>query len=1012
MSRFADLADHIRQHSKEIGASPRIGIDIPGLSEAFSLGDAFSSDTTTFTDEITGSPAITRSISRLGGLSVVSSLKFAVNNQDLFSDIFASGTSPNPENEEVNVYLYFDDGTAILDAEREKLFSGIISNFPELDYDQVFFRIDSQEILLKQTIGTLLTDSDAADSGIGLPEISQGKIKPIIYGDHTFLKGNNSKSLDTTASLNNLVPSVYLGVDSSDNHRWLVAGHRINEINTHSDDADQQQIWGLDPDINRFVRLATEFTVEQNTADGCIISHPNNPNFYDYIFPTGRVTSTKNGADTGNANVFSPLTDITSWDFAEKATASFVETAATTTILLSLEFAAYDNQGLTDDQVIGIKGMTYIKSTAADGATAADYTTSIGSALDAIVITDPESGANPGTRNETTFTTNTLANVGVGGVIKIQLDNNLLAGESITIDVYQYYQQLEYQPLKLIPLYFGGKGQEYGSYINDRSTSEDNFTETHADNETGLENRAGTAIGLIENGAGVIEDLFRNEINIVEENLGAELLNETGFATHAKWDTTGKCDDTGGKAEWTFAGGTLNGNLTQTAANRAGAGTNLARYRFTFTLATTVTPDGDAYLELFGSRFNDNQTIIMGNSGAIFGTGSGWLADGIHFVEFQAASDADVQSLVIRCIETTSTVGQFSIDNVSLKEVTVFDLDSFNVASNDLFTTVLSFSIIEQVDFDILVDDILKTLGSIVTYTNEDQIRMRTFVSGDGFGVSGVGSPVAEDIWEFDPQQSFLVITGENDRFRYTDSDPALYDIQITAGGYTGDGLAAAIETAMDAVSTPDMTCTYNSTTGEFTISDAGGNFTLTWDFFSASLADLLGFNSGVNNTGAASYTSTVPVWADSFIEHPIAEVNGFSLRKSQDPIITDVTVNYFLSPTTNAYQSTSNTSDVTKHAETIKGTFNNNYTQDQTTAEFHRDFLIARLFKKFYHGIINGPTANLSPIGVEGWDFVNLRHPVLNGILGSGEETQKWLLLRESLALKSLTMSIEAEQV
>ena len=141
MSRFADLADHIRQHSKRLGAKPRIGIDIPGLSKAFSVGDAFSSDTTTFTDELSGVPVILRSVNRLGGLSVVSSLQFAVTNPDLFSNIFASGSFPDPENEVVNVYLYFDDGTAILDAERERLFSGFIGDFPEIDYNRVEFKV-------------------------------------------------------------------------------------------------------------------------------------------------------------------------------------------------------------------------------------------------------------------------------------------------------------------------------------------------------------------------------------------------------------------------------------------------------------------------------------------------------------------------------------------------------------------------------------------------------------------------------------------------------------------------------------------------------------------------------------------------------------------------------------------------------------------------------------------------------------------------------------------------------
>ncbi|KKN70716.1 hypothetical protein LCGC14_0428710 [marine sediment metagenome] len=987
MSRFADLADHIRQHSKEIGASPRIGIDIPGLSEAFSLGDAFSSDTTTFTDEVTGSPAITLSASRLGGLSTIPSLQFSVSNQDLFSDLFASGGSPNPENEEVNVYLYFDDGTAILDAEREKLFSGIISDFPSLDYSHVEFQAESTDILAQQLIGTLITDSDAADTDKGLPEESQGKVRPIIYGDHVFNLGDDLRTSETGSTSNNLTPCLYLGVDSSGNHRWLVADHKVSEINAEGDDSEQQEIWGFDSTLGRFVRLFSTFTVEQNTEFGCIISHASAPQFYDHWYGLGTVTTAESESAPGRVTEFADEERVIDKDFTTASQGSLNESAQTgDNTTYTIPFPAYDDQNMDDADIIDIDYMWYADATVAGGAALGDGRLVVGgtSAVNHSLTADEN------TRVVSTASAFTKVNIALDVTFALDCVNALAAGESITLDTYQVYKRVRYTRNENLPLYFGGKGRVYGPWIQGRTTGE-----THADN-----NGEGN---LIENGAGIVESLLRDE-GVFSNILGSEILNEADFATVDKWDSTGDVNDVVGALQFVYnaGAGTLQGTATQTKANRAGLGENAVEYHLVYTVTVATAPDGDFALTLTDA-FAESTTVLSFTAGA-------------HDITFTSKATASAANFVINATESNSTQGNFSITVISLKPslslAVSFDESSLNIASKDLSTTKLSFVISDQVESNQIIDAILKTLGSVVYYNNEDQIRMRTFVSGDGFGVSGVGSPVAEDIWEFDPQQSFLVITGENDRFRYTDSDPAIYDIQITAGGYTGDGLAAAIETAMDAVSTPDMTCTYNSTTGKFTISDAGGNFTLTWDFFSASLADLLGFNSGVNNTGAASYTSTVPVWADSFIEHPIAEVNGFSLRKSQDPIITDVTVNYFLSPTTNAYQSTSNTSDVTKHAETIKGTFNNNYTRDQTTAEFHRDFLIARLFKKFYHGIINGPTANLSPIGVEGWDFVNLRHPVLNGILGSGEETQKWLLLRESLALKSLTMSIEAEQV
>ncbi len=57
---------------------------------------------------------------------------------------------------------------------------------------------------------------------------------------------------------------------------------------------------------------------------------------------------------------------------------------------------------------------------------------------------------------------------------------------------------------------------------------------------------------------------------------------------------------------------------------------------------------------------------------------------------------------------------------------------------------------------------------------------------------------------------------------------------------------------------------------------------------------------------------------------------------------------------------------------------------------EFYRDFLKVRLRRKPYEGTL---VTKLSAVGLEPWDFANIRHPILNGILGSGEETAKWIM-------------------
>jgi len=73
-------------------------------------------------------------------------------------------------------------------------------------------------------------------------------------------------------------------------------------------------------------------------------------------------------------------------------------------------------------------------------------------------------------------------------------------------------------------------------------------------------------------------------LNVLDPtSLGAECLSETDFATHAKWDTTGDFDDTGGDAEYIHSGGA--GTLTQTSANLATALVGNRYYLLTYTVS-------------------------------------------------------------------------------------------------------------------------------------------------------------------------------------------------------------------------------------------------------------------------------------------------------------------------------------------------------------------------------------------------------------------------------------------
>ncbi len=90
----------------------------------------------------------------------------------------------------------------------------------------------------------------------------------------------------------------------------------------------------------------------------------------------------------------------------------------------------------------------------------------------------------------------------------------------------------------------------------------------------------------------------------------------------------------------------------------------------------------------------------------------------------------------------------------------------------------------------------------------------------------GVGDPgqVRRDTYEIRPQSLFTVTTSNN-ALRFDPGSGAPATVTLTAGRYTGDQLASALKTAMDAGSGGDTyTVTFNGGTGTFSIVNDTGN--------------------------------------------------------------------------------------------------------------------------------------------------------------------------------------------
>ena len=102
-------------------------------------------------------------------------------------------------------------------------------------------------------------------------------------------------------------------------------------------------------------------------------------------------------------------------------------------------------------------------------------------------------------------------------------------------------------------------------------------------------------------------------------------------------------------------------------------------------------------------------------------------------------------------------------------------------------------------------------------------------------------------------------INSNNNKLYWVDSDSSAKTSTITSGNYDENTLAAAIASQMniDKTSVDIYTCTVNSTTAKFTITNNTNNFQLTTTSTSSAIWKVLGYTTSSNKTGSTSYTGT-----------------------------------------------------------------------------------------------------------------------------------------------------------
>lgn len=103
-----------------------------------------------------------------------------------------------------------------------------------------------------------------------------------------------------------------------------------------------------------------------------------------------------------------------------------------------------------------------------------------------------------------------------------------------------------------------------------------------------------------------------------------------------------------------------------------------------------------------------------------------------------------------------------------------------------------------------------------------------------------------------------IELTASNNKLDFNDGGDK--NATIAAGFYKDPkDLAAAVQTAMDTLSSDTITCTYSDSTGKFTIATSGATLNLEWNTgtnTAQTIGTRLGFLVAADDTGALTYTS------------------------------------------------------------------------------------------------------------------------------------------------------------
>lgn len=430
-----------------------------------------------------------RGVDMRGGLASVGKTVININNMEDWTDIFA--TFAKPENDIVTITLTFNDGTRVSREEGITLYTGVLQDF-NLNAQSVSLQVKDNIQKHEKKIGVVITREDFSEA----PADSIGKIKPIIYGDcrmnvgsRTVLNDYVNVNLAITGEIGRFVPMVLVDPHTD---KYIIAGHVVDEV---------IDILALAPDGTLVELDSSGYTITNSGSECSVVIDTWKPNFH--VMPIG-FTNEDNSPDPpgdwvgGDNKMYDERIDtvVTS----ALLNADPINTRSKIDIVFN-EWLKPDDLVVNLTRIVSRSGFTGITGNynfdLSYSSSSKILKTIADTAVDIRTVTSPVSSniANLSLKHE---------KLTLGGI-----------GGSSTATFYQAWWRLEctLDSGNKYPILFASvKGREYGTWINSRTQSE-----THDDN--------GSANALIENFAGIIESVARDEMSLVDADINLDSFN-------------------------------------------------------------------------------------------------------------------------------------------------------------------------------------------------------------------------------------------------------------------------------------------------------------------------------------------------------------------------------------------------------------------------------------------------------------------------------------------------------